>query len=119
MTHLIGFQVFSFCILVALLMSDKQPNSSLKRLEVHVLPSRSSPMISESPNSNSPLSRKSLSRTRQLGSHTDPGSESTEVKKRGTGTVKVLFVGVRSGKEKKICWSDSVWFLKKTKRAKG
>lgn len=49
------------------------------RVTVHHVPeSRSSPMISESPNSSSPLSRKSLSRTRQPGSHADPSSESTE-----------------------------------------
>lgn len=56
-------------------------------------------MISESPNSSSPLSRKSLSRTRQPGSHADPASESTEGKKRARArVVVVLFVGVVSGK---------------------
>ena len=52
--------------------------------------------MSESPNSSSPLSRKSLSRTRQPGSHTpSPSSESTEHTERESKQSR--------GSKKKIC----------------
>lgn len=67
-----------------------------REMDCYLPASLSSPMISESPNSSSPLSRKSLSRTRQPGSHTAPSSDSTEHKHTQTFLVIICIISQNS-----------------------
>lgn len=104
MTQLMGPRVF--CLPELSLSTCRTLDArQAGQFKVHVPLSRSSPMISESPNSSSPLSRKSLSRTRQLDSHADPASESTEAKKHTqAGSWFCLLVSDQKKKSYTFCW---------------